>query len=547
METIKVTSPSYTPKVGLSPFVKSTHFAQQGRASYSTTSVRYKQQQPRFGNAALGLSSADHLAYKIFGPIWRNRGIELLAIDMVAWAGLRTVMDLYREHFFKKTIDNKRHFNWSAARERMMLEFMGAAPDSLGLLAAAYGIAAESKKNAFSAKFVDMTTLDYFKSVVKAHPNGTSAQFVQQLAKDIAPGHLPKVVPLVEQALLKSAPTEKTATSIAKLLGQTHYDVEIKGATYALDTLLADAKAFVSHLPNKNGSFLKQAGKLLQKTASINAARIPLAIGIGILFNFSAPYIIQAVTRKVDKISDYPGVHGLKVLEKVDEKHPKHRGLVPYLKESLKRGNILPILISLTPLPIILGMIDTEKLSLGCFKASWNSPFKAGFGHRFLKTMQFSRTFPFAGAQQMAMLYALVVFSRVASARNSIEFRERTVDAFLGWSTWILFTPWAKHHISQWLDKTQGTQLMKTVAGETTRRTESEILTLIKDKALRAKTLSRYTWLNVGSILGTVALLGIAEPYFSIKLTEWQSRWIGRRSHRRQFNPNKPQHAGIVA
>jgi len=517
MQAIRFPSLSYTPPPGISPFTAATHLADHKPTLDSPTSVR-----PHFGNAALGLPPITNMAYKVFGPIWRNRGIELLAIDMVAWAGLRSLMDLYREHFFRKTLDNQRHFNWAAGRERLMLEIMGAMPDGLGLVAAMLGIAWEGKKNAFSRKFVDLDTLNYFKSLTAGQSGGSASQFAAQLAKDISPHHQIKVASIIS----KWGCSEKAATDIAKLLGQNHFDVAIKGNTYAMDVLLNDAKAFVSHLPKNNG-FWGQAGKLLEKTASINAVRIPLALGLGVLFNFSAPYIIQHVTRKVDKVADYPGLHGLKVLDKVsttDKSH--HPGLLPYLRRSFKHGNLLPILVSLAPLPIISGMIDTEKLALGGIRAAFNSPLKAGFLGRALKMMQFSRSFPFAGAQQMAMLYALVVFSRVAAARNSIEFRERTVDAFLGWSTWILFTPWLKHKASQWIDKTQGTMLMKTVHGETSRRTEAEILKLIGNKALRAKTLSRFTWLNVASIASTIALLGVLEPYASIKLTEWQSQWF---------------------
>lgn len=539
---------AYTPPLGVSPFVASTHFAQRAgltlasqpadnkttnltldKTSFSSSQSSHAPalSSPRFGNLTSRLSPTTKVIYKYIAPIWRNRGIELLAVDLVAWAGIRTTLDLYREFLFKKTTDGKREFNWPAARERFLMEVMGSAPDGIGLLAF---MAGRAMKNPFSNQFTDMDTLHYFQNLVKLPGIKSSKDFVQRLAQDLSKTDSHKVLPLIQGALSKKGSVDAAATQLAKLLKQTHTDRLIEGSPVAMETLLADAKALLAHTPKaaSNGLWKKSAQDLLQHTLKVNHLRIPAGLALGILFNFYAPYVIQGVTRKLEGINDYPGERGLRELHHVDKLHDQKRGLLPYLRESLRKGNIIPTLISLAPLPIIAGMIDTEKLSVGSLASSINNPLKKGYWGRVMKMMQYGRSFPFAGAQQMAMLYALVVFSRVASARNGVEFRERTVDAFLGWSIWILLTPRVKKMLSQWFDKREGTQLMKMVAGEASKKSELEIARLIPNKLIRNRTLTRYAHINVAAILSTIVLLGIVEPYFSIKLTEWQSKWLSK-------------------
>lgn len=557
INTIKLASASYRPRFGTSPFTAGTHFAQSAEVTSSLGSHQQKAliHTPRFGNISSTslkqLSPLTQTAYKLFGPIWRNRGIELLVSDLIGFAALRTTMDLCREYMFKNTIHEKKQFNWPAARERLMMEIMGIMPDSLGLFAFAYGALSEKKsllkgKQAFSNQFTDADTLSSFNKLLVNKTVKTPTEFIKQLAEHLSPEHAKQIEPYLQQAILKGglkgSDIEKYSTKIAQILKQNHFEKSILGNTFSIETLLQDAAQFVkssSAFGNRSANWSQKAGKLLANTVKINRSRIMGALALGIIFNFSAPYLIQKLTRKIEGINDYPGEQGLRELKTVDKKNDVKRGFLPYLRESLSNGNILPLAISLTPLPIIMGMIDTEKLASSGLKASWNG-FKPGL-NKFLSMMQFCKSFPYAGPQQMAMLYALVVFSRVAAARNGVEFRERVVDAFLGWSSWILMTPILKRIASKWFDKNHGTQLMKNVGGQLERKSEAEILNLIKNPKILQKTLSRYTWINVGAILGTITILGFIEPYLSIKITEWQSRWMSNR--RKQYHERAQRYA----
>lgn len=512
------------------------------------SSINQALQQPQFmGQASTGkkgaikfsslpdqvvksLGSSTQKVYKMMAPLHASRGLELLVIDLGGWATLRTLMDLYRQKFFKKTIDDKKQLNYVAARERLMMEVMGALPDSIGLLAFLYGMAAEGKRNAFSNKFIDQGTLKLFDNMLKNPQNKSSQTFMQSLTKLISPEKASSIEPLVAKALNNANFVDDAAVKIAKVLGQKSFDRTIANSGFSLDTLLGDANSLISAASKgaKNSPlFAQTARKLIASTTGINAWRIPLGLALGAAYNFVSPYFIQGITRKVEGINDYPGEDGLRKLQKVDKRpHIKSRGLLPYLKETLAQGNPIPALLSLVPLPVIFGMVDTEKWATHGFKAAFNSPLKSGFVSKAMKMFQFSRSAPFVGMHQMAVLQALVVFSRVTSARNAVEFRERVFDSYLGWGIWILGSPLIKKAISAFYDKTQGTQLLKTVNGAKVARTQSEIASLIKNPTVMRNTLSKNIWIGFGSLVATMGLLGIVEPWLSIKLTEWQSKRV---------------------
>ena len=569
MSQLRIPSESYTPRMGTSPFTAGTHFAQQsGEAQASravpatTLTTRFGKKtlsSPRFGNASVikQLSPLMQQTYKVFGPIWRNRGIELLFIDLIAFAGIRSTMDFCREYLFKNTIHNKKQFNWPAARERLMLEVIGSMPDGIGLLAFMYGTFAEKVpfwkgKKAYSNQFTNIDTLNYFRSVLKKSSVLKSEDFLKQIATHIDPQKAEQIFPLLKEAV-KYNQVETVAAKIAKMFNQTHLDRDIQGNTFALNTLIDDARHLVCAATKSTGDKLifggwrKQAEKLLRNTAKINNFRIPAGVALGLLLNGTSPYLIQAVTRHFEGIDDYVGEQGLRELNVVNTDNitqkPRKRGFLPYLRETLSNGNPIPSLVSLIPLPIVLGWVDPEKLASQGVKASWNG-FKPGW-QKFLNMMQFGKAWPFVGGGQTAMLYAFCVFSRIAAARNAVEFRERTVDAFLGWSIFILATPKLKQWASLWFDKHYGTQLLKNVGGQLERKTESEILKLVKNPKTMQKTLGAFVKINVGAILGTIALLGVAEPYLSIKITEWQSQWMNAR--RKQYHERAQRYGFMMS
>jgi hypothetical protein len=94
----------------------------------------------------------------------------------------------------------------------------------------------------------------------------------------------------------------------------------------------------------------------------------------------------------------------------------------------------------------------------------------------------------------------------------------------LGWSFWMLANPLLMKKFSQWSDKAAKTSLMKKVGGELEIKSREEIERLIRNPALRKRTLSNYVKISFLSLMGTILLLGIVEPYLSIKITEWQTR-----------------------
>lgn len=468
------------------------------------------------------------------GFISSSRARELLIIDLLGFTLLRTGMDLSREFLYRNTVNNKRQFNWAAARERFIMELSGGiVSDALtGLFGFGIGLVLDQAMQGMSNKFIDVDKMKLFTAIAKKSEVKNPQQFITQLSQELAGNKSAQILPFVKKSLFNGLDAEVASAEISKVLKQSHFDKVIRGTTYGIDGLLADAKLFADTITKRttNASTWNQVAKnTLTQTNRINAFRIPIGLAAGIALNFSMPYLIQSLTRKFAGINDYPGEMGLRNMKHVDKFHDTKRGMLPYLKESLKKGNIVPTLISMMPLPIIFGMVDTDKLSFHGLKAAFNNPFKAGFLKRAMSMMQFGRKFPFAGGQQIAMLYALVVFSRVAAARTAVEFRERTVDAFLGWTIWVLANPWMKKKIAQWSDQKYGTQLIKKVGGLTSVRNESEIQKLLKNPIVRQKSLNQLTMITAFSTLSTILLLGIIEPYFSIRLTEWQAKRLNRK------------------
>ena len=477
------------------------------------------------------LGGATKLLYNITAPIHSSRGMQMMVMDLGGFTLLRSLMDLKRQFIYKNTVDNKRENNFAAARERVLMETMGSLPDFIGVLAAWTLMGLEKSKKAFGKRFVDMDTLGKFEALLKSNKANTAEGFIEKLAHYIDADHASKLTPLMKKALLGKDCVSTTAAEMALKLGLDSLDKPHTAGALTLDTLLADAKTLIErateNAAKQNQSWNKAALTLTKSTLKRYGWLIPAGLGLGALYNFSAPYIIQKVTKKVDGVDDYVGEAGLRTLNKTGDNHQgKKRGLLPYLRESLSQGNYLPLLISLVPIPVMLGCVDTEKLASEGIKAAFNNPFKKGFFKKALNMMQYSRVAPYAGPQQMAALYALVVFSRVAAARNAIEFRERTVDAFLGWTIWVVAEPVLKRLFSQIADEKMGTQLIKKVGDQQLVKTEAEIVKLIKNQAVRLKTLKANTWISAASMIATMGLLGIVEPYLSIKITEWQSKKV---------------------
>lgn len=504
-----------------------------------------KTTKPQFGHlsADKDLTGVTKLVQKGFvGPIHSSRSRQLLFLDIMGFLGLRTIMDLRREYIFENTYNGKRQVNWAAGMERVLMELLGSMSDGIGLLAfaAGYVLSKATPHGKFANHFTDMKTLAFFEHVIKKPEVGSMHNLTQHISELIAreskaPSKAPEIQSRISKMLKsieaelktakwfqkgKVAQTEaaKAAVEIANLLKLDKFDIKLNGHGYfSLDTLLEDLHALNKHAKFPAQAWEKQTTLILEKTLRFNRFRIPLGIVAGLGLNMLAPYLIHRITKKVHGISEYPGEQGLREIKTDYKPEPEAKSKAfPYLTKAWKEGNILPFLISIVPLPLVFGLLDSDKLATEGLKAAFNKPGK-GFWKRFLEMMQFGKRFPFASSNQMSMLYATVVFSRVATARNAIEFRERTVDAFLGWSIWVFAAPKLQKFLANWWDSKN---LIKNVDGIKLLRSENEITHLLKNKSAWGK----HIWITALSAAATIVLLGIIEPLFSIKLTEWQSK-----------------------
>src|SRR5262249_17908863 len=154
--------------------------------------------------------------------------------------------------------------------------------------------------------------------------------------------------------------------------GQGHFDVKLGTETFNLEkNFLADMHHLLQ-APLKTGNWAQEALELVKKTNRFNALQIPICIAVGIAFNLVSPHLVHLITKKFFGFHDYPGEDGLRKLNKQDTAASK--GMFPYLTQCLKHGNVLPLLVSLVPLPLIFGLFNTDKwanLSLKSLKASF--------------------------------------------------------------------------------------------------------------------------------------------------------------------------------
>ncbi len=465
--------------------------------------------------------------------IQENRTREMLFEDLLGFGIFRTVLDLFRQFFFEKSTTDQRRLNFPAARERFIREVGSIFTDNFSGGVIAYGLASlanrfpKGSKN-FANQFASMETLELFQSLVT--PSANSPQlFIQNLAKQIAPHNPTAVANLLTMGVRSNSSKgyENAAVAIAKAMNpkKRTLDVALKKQVFQLDTLVEDTSRFLRFLEQKslqNKSWPQRAQQALKATLKVNKWRLPLSLGLAMTMTMAMPYINRMITRKVDGIESYPGEIGLRKVVRTSgnsNKKPWYEEWFPYLTNCFKTGSVLPILTSLVPLPFAFGLFDTVKLSNGCgFKAAFNSPFKKGFIKRLTSMLQFGKGFPFTTQQQMASCFAFLIFSRLSTCRSDIEFRERMVDSFLGWSIWILATPRIKKFFAQRWDK----NLLKQVGTQQILKRRVEIERLLP-QALKRNTLGKFIMIGAASLAATLAMLGFVEPYAAIKWTEWQA------------------------
>lgn len=469
----------------------------QFQAAFGRPEVRF---QSAFGRPTM-------LVDQTFRWLGANRTREMLVEDLVGFGLLRTGMDLFRGYFYGTNNNTDTRLNIPLARERLLREVGSIATDNVSSGVAAYLLAKfwlDRKNKAYSGRFSSFQNLETLQSLSHKSNN--------------------------PQDLLKQLPPS---------------------ATDNFSELRADADILITELKKKTGdkNWSKQAQILITNT--LKAKRIQMScLGVGIGLTMAVPYANHWLTRRINQIDYYPGEIGLK---NMTPKNPsaspspvqltfqqahQPRGFsaflqaqkntlktpiqswsektFPYLSDSVKNNNYWPVVATVLPLPAALGLFDTVR-------RQFNAPWKKGFLTQLRNLYEFGKGFPFTTQQQMASMFAFLIISRLASARSGNEFRERLVDSFLGWGIWILGTPLIKRAVAQYLDRNQGTQLLKQTSGQWVVKTRQEIEQRLTGSVLQ-KTLKAHIWLQAGSVLTTMVLLGIVEPYLAMLWTKKRSQ-----------------------
>jgi hypothetical protein len=493
---------------------------------------------------------------RVFRPL-EDRTKQMLWEDFVGFGVMRSAINLLRG-----VIYGTGGLAIPAALERLGSEAGSLFTDNIlpGLVALGIGKHLDAKKGGYSNGWTDFKTIELFQEVARRSPGERA--FLENLAEKLAG----EPDPARKQACLKALKTvwkqpgpakgaknefyTRTAAQIAQDLGMESFDRKIGGHCFRLDNLLEDVGLLrdrMAEIPDAqvDSGWQRVVEGTLHKTRKIKNMKLLPAIAIGMAATYSFPPLLAWVSKQFFGMKYYPGDIGLKgqipsekpaqptpipaifannqVFRNLHEKQvaqPEPKNL-RYVREQLSQGKIGPLLLALSPLPFALGLFDTVRLK-------WRNPFKFG---AFLRNLQqdydFSKAKPFTTQPQMASMFALLITSRLMTARSDNEFRERLVDSGLGWVVWILATPFFKKHIASHFDKTRETMLLKEVAGRKLLRTRAEIEHLLPVRAgaeVARKTLAHHIWINAGSTVLTMILLGIIEPVLGILWSRHNSR-----------------------
>jgi len=484
---------------------------------------------PAVGNECEGVKfSSGGSLDNFLSVIENNPNARTIFQDVIGLGICRTGLDLSREFLYKKTDTGKRHLNFPAARERIVREagcifianFLGGfATYGAGKILNILGY-----KNMIN-HFTSNETLEYFNTLAKK--STTHQAFLSQLAHSISPQHQTFI-----SNQLKQDDIEKAAVAIVRRLDpkKTTLDVPVRvnGQTthFALDTLLKD----VSKLSGKTGTAIQS---ITRHTLNLNKLLIPGITAMTMGFTVFVPLWNIFLTKRIDGFKSYPGLKGLRPLEKVEEKdklEPWYQKIFPYLTKTVREGKALPLILTLIPLPFALGMVNNYNLGRGLWKAPgyWkgviNLPGK-GFWKRVLNMFQFNEKMrPYTTIQQISALTALVSFARIASSRDEIEFRERIIDSFYTtWIMWIIGTPQLHKMAARMWDKKFGTQILKLTPSGQALRNPTEVKYLLPS-ALSIKTQKVAKSISRIADWSTIGLIGLIEPYLAIKWSEYQVR-----------------------
>lgn len=520
------------------------------------------QRNIRFGNAPIPLPRWIKPVDGLFQKGLNTRTKEMLLEDLMGFALLRTGIDLYRQRIMGEgTRDKHGHeeLNIPAARERLLREVSSILTDNVsgGIFAFAIAVLANRFTGAknLSQHFVSEQSLALFSDIVGKLPSSAFSShnaFEEALIKSLAKEFNIPQAELCEVYRDYSAQAGKVAKQGSQLLSEREGKIarlirknNPRGESFSLarqgiiqpgvaknlfefPELLEDTRHFLNKLPKTDtGRTIETvAQKLLADSGRLNKLQylgIALALGLTML----VPFTINAMTRHLDGIANYPGERGIRDMKQVnpnDHEGPGNTWLekhFPYMSELIQRKSPI-LLLPLLPLALAMGLFDTRALSRFAFKEAFNAPWKKAFIPRLKEMYQFGKGVPFTTQQQMASCFAFLIFSRMVTARSDIEFRERSVDSLLGWTTWILGTPILKRGLSRLLEKQMaGTRLFNR-SGVLRTRAEIEHFPIAGEN--RSRSLSAHLLTRFSSVIFTILTLGILEPVAAIKWTAHQGK-----------------------
>jgi hypothetical protein len=480
------------------------------------------------------------------------------------------------------------HLNGLLGLERGLSEVGSILTDCIspGVLAQGVGSVADKHLGTFTTHYLQQATLGHaqahwqhagqgasFASVLDSavsHWSATTEALnpnAQRVAQLVTPNRLASLLNPAEKkgtlslnnpALMALAAELKTPLGLSDSLDVVLHLPKATGlppASLPLPTLLGDMAYLQHYLADKPQQALKSLGRT-QYWKKVQIAQLIASM----VLTIAVPFSIKAATRAFTGGDTYPGEAGLKVaptgpayqqgyfgtgtnpqgLAQVQPIQPPSfwQRTLPYVSGSLAKGNPLPLIGSALPLVFATGLFRTgdrafvlpalgkevKTLAKGLIRlepsALWQRNWWA--------SLDFERGFPFTTQQQMAMLFAGLISSRLLTARSPNEYRERATDGSMGWGLWILGSPTLRPLMAKYLFEGGKYELLKTItaaqgASRLALRSATEVELLAAD-ALKAKGISvaaakqQLSRVSAAAFALNIALLGLVEPFISMGL-----------------------------
>jgi hypothetical protein len=559
---------------------------------------------PRFGSnvnqAVQDLGPITRGAHHIYQLLAGDPGRRIIFMDLVGWCGMRTVIDYNRELFYAKdkqaaNTDKKTKGNGPAALERVLREITATASDVAvaGPLVAHLSNLYDKRKQQFTGNFIDQQFMQYCEQTARnltktmgkgkpLQPDELMHALFQKIAADMGKGHSEKVQTQLKQWFTPkqfdaylTPETRGLVKGLKNVFGGTTTNLDGMHAEVALAKIMntigdhgtgvANAGNYANLLSNmhklrdkmlthfaKEGISLEAfANKLKHSRGLLSKAPLLLFAIFGI--NLVMPRLIQKNTQRVYGMSSYPGEAGLLndeglTIQAQASKKPTEDATTPFpfLSNSLKKGNVLPLLGAALMLPAALGIYRSGMGLKGMALPKGLSP-KAlkQYGKEWLEAHAFSTSFPWASDQQQATTYANTLLSRIATARSPIEFRERLIDSLMSYGVAFEmnavtdnkiahFLANGKKGLSKTIQKALGVNKADLFKPDGSMRDLQEIYSL-PDAKVRRDTLAIKTWQGWMATLLTTLTMGVIEPIASIFLTSKQAAYMNQKARKKRM------------